>query len=115
MEIKILHLINGAKQAKGLAVIIDVFRAFSTACYVFGNGAKKIIPIGDIETEGVLNWANMANYYYETDLVYYFDNANGEMIIPSNSFIGFYPQYVVDPRIDDTEDYILTTEVIALN
>ena len=48
MEIKILHLINGARQARGLAVIIDVFRAFSSACYVFGNGAKKIIPLADI-------------------------------------------------------------------
>ena len=49
MEVKILHLIDGAKQASGLTVIIDVFRAFSTACYVFGNGAKRIIPVGDIE------------------------------------------------------------------
>jgi len=49
MKIKILHLIDGAKQARGLTVIIDVFRAFSTACYVFGNGAKKIIPLGDID------------------------------------------------------------------
>lgn len=49
MEVKILHLIDGAKQARGLTVIIDVFRAFSTACYAFGNGAKKIIPVGDIE------------------------------------------------------------------
>jgi len=48
MEVKILHLIDGAKQANGLVVIIDVFRAFSTACYAFGNGAKKIIPVGDI-------------------------------------------------------------------
>jgi 2-phosphosulfolactate phosphatase len=49
MEVKILNLIDGAKQARGLVVIIDVFRAFSTACYAFGNGAKKIIPVGDID------------------------------------------------------------------
>lgn len=49
MEIKMLELIEGAKQATGLTVIIDVFRAFSTACYVFRNGAEKIFPIGDIE------------------------------------------------------------------
>lgn len=49
MEISILQNIDGAKQAKGLTVIIDVFRAFSTACYVFGNGAEKIIPVGDIQ------------------------------------------------------------------
>ena len=49
MDIKILHLIEGAKRATGLAVIIDVFRAFSTACYMINNGAIKIIPVGDIQ------------------------------------------------------------------
>ncbi len=49
MEIKILQLLDGAKQASGLTVIIDVFRAFSTACYAYGLGAKRIIPAGDIE------------------------------------------------------------------
>lgn len=49
MKIGILHLIDGAKQARGLTVIIDVFRAFSVACYAFGNGAEKIIPLGDID------------------------------------------------------------------
>lgn len=47
-EIKILELIEGAKQAQGLTVIIDVFRAFSVAAYAFGNGANRIIPVGDI-------------------------------------------------------------------
>lgn len=49
MEIKILQLIEGARKAAGLTVIIDVFRAFSTACYVFEQGAKMIIPVGDLE------------------------------------------------------------------
>lgn len=49
MEIKILQNIEGAKKANGLAVIIDVFRAFSTACYVFAQGAKTIIPVGSLE------------------------------------------------------------------
>jgi len=49
LNIQILHLIEGARQAKGLAVIIDVFRAFSTACYVVQNGASEIIPVGDVE------------------------------------------------------------------
>jgi len=49
MEIKILQLLDGARQASGLTVIIDVFRAFSTACYLYDLGAKKIIPVGDIE------------------------------------------------------------------
>ena len=49
MLIRILHLVEGAEQATGVAVIIDVFRAFSTACYVFANGARTIIPVGDLE------------------------------------------------------------------
>lgn len=48
MRINILHSIDGAKNATGLTVIIDVFRAFTCACYVIGNGAKRVIPIGDI-------------------------------------------------------------------
>ncbi|MBN2011463.1 2-phosphosulfolactate phosphatase [candidate division KSB1 bacterium] len=48
MEIRILHLIEGAKQARGLTVIIDVFRAFTTECYVIHNGANAIYPVGDI-------------------------------------------------------------------
>ncbi len=49
MKIDILDLIEGAKKALGLTVIIDVFRAFSTACYVVQNGARGIIPIGEID------------------------------------------------------------------
>jgi 2-phosphosulfolactate phosphatase len=49
MDISILHLIEGAKQAQGLTVIIDVFRAFSTACYAVRNGAVGVIPVGDVD------------------------------------------------------------------
>jgi 2-phosphosulfolactate phosphatase len=49
MDIRILQLIEGAKIATGLTVIIDVFRAFSTACYAMERGAEKIIPVGNIE------------------------------------------------------------------
>ena len=34
MNIQILHLLDGAKAATGLTVIIDVFRAFSFECYL---------------------------------------------------------------------------------
>lgn len=49
MQIKILHFIEGAKQAQGTTVIIDVFRAFSLVCYMLDQGAEKIIPVGDID------------------------------------------------------------------
>ena len=50
MEIQIYQLIEGARKAKGLTVIIDVFRAFSVACFVAANGVKDLIPVGDIQT-----------------------------------------------------------------
>lgn len=50
MNIQMSQLIEGAKKAKGLTVIIDVFRAFTLACYAKDNGAEHIIPIGDIGT-----------------------------------------------------------------
>ncbi len=49
MKIEILHLLEGARQAEGLTVIIDVFRAFSTACYAFNSGVKRIIPVALID------------------------------------------------------------------
>ncbi len=49
MKIEISHLIDGAKKARGLTVIIDVFRAFSLECYLFNQGAKEIIAVGDIQ------------------------------------------------------------------
>ena len=48
MEIGINHLIEGAKQADGLAVVIDVFRAFSLECWLYAMGAKEIRPVGGI-------------------------------------------------------------------
>ena len=50
MKIRRLHLLDGARQATGLTVIIDVFRAFSVACYAFGNGAAKMLLVTDLET-----------------------------------------------------------------
>ncbi|MBE7044908.1 MAG: 2-phosphosulfolactate phosphatase [Ruminococcaceae bacterium] len=49
MKIHILHMIEGAKAARGLTVVIDVFRAFSVEAYFFASGAEKIIPVGNAE------------------------------------------------------------------
>ena len=48
-KVNILHLIEGAKQAEGLTVIIDVFRAISLECYLYDMGVKEIRPIGSVE------------------------------------------------------------------
>lgn len=49
MNVRILHMVEGAKQATGLAVIIDVFRAFTVETYLMRNNAAKIIPVGDVQ------------------------------------------------------------------
>ena len=49
MDIRIFHLIEGARQAEGLAVIIDVFRAFSLENWLYAMGAREIRPIGAVE------------------------------------------------------------------
>ena len=48
MNIRILKTIEGAKEAEGLTVIIDVFRAFSLECYLFAAGARRIYPVKDM-------------------------------------------------------------------
>lgn len=47
MKIEILHMIEGARAARGVAVIIDVFRAFTVEAWLVHNGAARIIPVGD--------------------------------------------------------------------
>ncbi len=48
-KVNILRLIEGAKQAEGLTVIIDVFRAFSLECYLYDMNVAEIRPIGSVE------------------------------------------------------------------
>ncbi len=49
MNIKILELIDGARKAKGLTVIIDVFRAMTVEAYLLHNGAEDVIPMSSLE------------------------------------------------------------------
>jgi 2-phosphosulfolactate phosphatase len=49
MEVRRLSLIEGARAATGTAVIIDVFRAFTTAAFVMANGAETILPVGGVD------------------------------------------------------------------
>ncbi|WP_045856107.1 2-phosphosulfolactate phosphatase [Teredinibacter purpureus] len=49
MELKFVDFVEGAQSARGVAVVIDVFRAFTTACYCVQAGAKEIIAVGDSE------------------------------------------------------------------
>lgn len=49
MQIEILDFVAGARKARGVAVVIDVFRAFSVACYAYARGAKRVIPMAEID------------------------------------------------------------------
>ena len=79
--------------------------------YAHCKGAKLwIVPNGDLTGE-TLSWAHMFDgYYYETDLIYYFANANGEITVPADSFIEFYPKYTLADNLE-TGSYTITTSV----
>jgi 2-phosphosulfolactate phosphatase len=48
MKVEILEFVEGARHAQGVTVIIDVFRAFSVACYVADAGAARIIATAEV-------------------------------------------------------------------
>jgi 2-phosphosulfolactate phosphatase len=49
MKVDILEFVEGARNAKGVVVIIDVFRAFSVACYAVDAGASRIIATSEVD------------------------------------------------------------------
>lgn len=59
MDVRVLELVDGARKARGLTVVIDVFRAFTLECYLFARGAEKIYPIGSVEEARALKAAHL--------------------------------------------------------
>jgi len=57
MKIVISDFVAGARAARGIAVIIDVFRAFSFAAHAFEAGAGAVMPVADIEQARALKRA----------------------------------------------------------
>ena len=57
MDIRILELIEGAKQAEGLTVVIDVFRAFSLETCVLENHAERLFAVKEVDTAWSFNSA----------------------------------------------------------
>ena len=49
MEININRFIEGAKNAKGITVVIDVFRASNTILSCLKSGADFVMPVGEVE------------------------------------------------------------------
>ena len=71
------------------------------------KGAKLwVVPSEDLN-EGILNWANMANYYYELDLIQY--NAAGEITLSPKANLTITPIYKIGVGVEG--DYTITTTV----
>jgi 2-phosphosulfolactate phosphatase len=49
MRLEVLDHVAGAARARGIAVIIDVFRAFTVAPHAIAAGATRVLPVGAIE------------------------------------------------------------------
>lgn len=49
MQVKVVDHVAGARGAAGVAVVIDVFRAFSVAAYAFSRGAAAVIPVAQVD------------------------------------------------------------------
>lgn len=49
MQIRVVDHVAGAQSAQGIAVVIDVFRAFSVAAYAFSRDAATVIPVAAVE------------------------------------------------------------------
>ena len=49
MKIEVRSLLEGAREAEGVVLIIDVFRAFTTASVAFSRGAEKIVLVAEVD------------------------------------------------------------------
>lgn len=48
MRITVCDHVAGASAARGVAVVIDVFRASTVQCYAFARGAARVIPVAEV-------------------------------------------------------------------
>lgn len=84
MDVRIVHCIGGAAEGEGLAVVIDVFRAASTACVAAANGAERIVPVAEIEAAFALKrahpeWVLMGERDYRKVSGFDFGNSPAEI------------------------------------
>jgi 2-phosphosulfolactate phosphatase len=62
MEIRLASLISGAADAVGTTVIIDVFRAFTTAAIALSRGARRIVMVDSLEKALALRSSRVGDY-----------------------------------------------------
>ena len=61
-RIEIGSLVAFAQEAVGLVVVIDVFRAFTTAAIALANGAERIVMVDDLDTALALRKQGVGQY-----------------------------------------------------
>ena len=49
MRIEVVDHVAGAARARGIALVIDVFRAFTVAPHLIAAGASRVIPVAAVE------------------------------------------------------------------
>ena len=49
MEVRVARFLEGARDSRGRAVIVDVFRAFTTAAFCVAAGAREVVLLADHE------------------------------------------------------------------
>jgi len=49
VNVRVTRFLDGAREATGHAVIVDVFRAFTTAAFCIAAGAREIVLVADHE------------------------------------------------------------------
>ena len=62
MEIRLASLTDGAAQAVGTVVIIDVYRAFTTAAVALARGARRIVMVDSLEAALAHRRAGLGRY-----------------------------------------------------
>ena len=62
MEIKLGSLVRDAQEAQGTTIIIDVFRAFTTAAIAFDQGAREITLVAEPEEALELHRRGVGDY-----------------------------------------------------
>ena len=92
-----IKIVNNANQATGLTVVIDVFRAFTVEPYLINNGAKKIIPVGNMQ--------RAYDYKNEDNNIILIGERNG-IILPGFDY-GNSPSQI--ENVDFTEKVVIHT------
>jgi len=99
MKVEKLSLLDGARKAKGTAVIIDVFRASSAIVTMIAGEAEYIIPLTSVKTATTLKIEN-------PELIL-FGEVNG--IPPHNYFIDNSPSYCAKNNLKNKGIALMTS------